>query len=371
MAADGRGLQEVQINDNFAKLSESLYIAERKAREEVSRRAAIQKKILLNEKAEKEETLRRLAEEARRAAMLGEELESTKQMDEEDMEEMKEREELRYERKRERDRKRHADNYKGKKQRVDEERDVSEKIALGEIPKTSTDTLYDHRLFNQNEGMSSGFGDEDSYNVYDKPLFHGSSANVLYRPKKAMDDEVYGGRDFDNRLADTDRFKPDRDFSGVDRTKKAGPRSGPVEFEKEEEDPFGLDSFLSEAKETQKKKPLEHIGQSNFMHAAGGGSADTMSNRSNIAFASAGTAEGEMDRERALKQRESEREKERDRDTRKRSRSRSRSRERDRDRERRRDRSRSRSRERDRERRSTRDDRRDRDRDRDRDRRRR
>jgi SNW domain-containing protein 1 len=35
LAADGRNLQEVQISDNFAKLSEALYIAERNAREEV------------------------------------------------------------------------------------------------------------------------------------------------------------------------------------------------------------------------------------------------------------------------------------------------------------------------------------------------
>ncbi|KAJ0895989.1 putative SKI-interacting protein, SKIP [Helianthus annuus] len=38
LAADGRGLQEVQINDNFAKLSEALYVAEQQAREAVSMR---------------------------------------------------------------------------------------------------------------------------------------------------------------------------------------------------------------------------------------------------------------------------------------------------------------------------------------------
>ena len=32
LAADGRGLQEVAINDNFAKFTESLYIAEQQAR---------------------------------------------------------------------------------------------------------------------------------------------------------------------------------------------------------------------------------------------------------------------------------------------------------------------------------------------------
>lgn len=30
LAADGRGLQQVHINENFAKLAEALYIADRK-----------------------------------------------------------------------------------------------------------------------------------------------------------------------------------------------------------------------------------------------------------------------------------------------------------------------------------------------------
>ena len=42
------------------------------------------------------------------------------------------------------------------------------------------------------------------------------------------------------------RFVPDKEFSGTDRTGAA--RSGPVQFEKDEEDPFGLDQFLKQAK---------------------------------------------------------------------------------------------------------------------------
>lgn len=41
------------------------------------------------------------------------------------------------------------------------------------------------------------------------------------------------------------RFVPDKEFSGTDRT---ATRSGPVQFEKDEEDPFGLDQFLKQAK---------------------------------------------------------------------------------------------------------------------------
>jgi hypothetical protein len=43
LAADGRGLQEVQINDAFAKLAESLYVAESKARESVEMRQKVRR----------------------------------------------------------------------------------------------------------------------------------------------------------------------------------------------------------------------------------------------------------------------------------------------------------------------------------------
>ncbi|KAK3006805.1 hypothetical protein RJ639_015766 [Escallonia herrerae] len=65
LAADGRGLQEVQINDNFAKLSEALYVAEQKAREAVEMRSKVQKERILKEKERKEQELRALAQKAR------------------------------------------------------------------------------------------------------------------------------------------------------------------------------------------------------------------------------------------------------------------------------------------------------------------
>lgn len=50
LAADGRGLQQTVINDKFAGLSEALFMAEAKAREAITMRAAIQKELLLKEK---------------------------------------------------------------------------------------------------------------------------------------------------------------------------------------------------------------------------------------------------------------------------------------------------------------------------------
>ena len=70
-------------------------------------------------------------------------------------------------------------------------RDISEKIALGLAkPTLSKDAMLDSRLFNQ-EQLSNNFGDDDSYNLYDKALFSGSSAAAaIYKPRGAnIDDE--------------------------------------------------------------------------------------------------------------------------------------------------------------------------------------
>jgi SNW domain-containing protein 1 len=54
-------------------------------------------------------------------------------------------------------------------------RDISEKIALCLAkPTMSKESMLDSRLFNR-ESLQGNFADE-SYNLYDKPLFHGSTA---------------------------------------------------------------------------------------------------------------------------------------------------------------------------------------------------
>ena len=65
LAADGRGLQQVHINENFSKLAESLYLADRKARESVEARAQLEKKMAAKEKEANEMKLRDLAQKAR------------------------------------------------------------------------------------------------------------------------------------------------------------------------------------------------------------------------------------------------------------------------------------------------------------------
>jgi SNW domain-containing protein 1 len=65
LAADGRGLQEVTINNKFATLSEALYISERKAAEDLRVRNQIRKMMSIKEKEDKEQQLREMALKSR------------------------------------------------------------------------------------------------------------------------------------------------------------------------------------------------------------------------------------------------------------------------------------------------------------------
>ncbi|XP_058114746.1 SNW/SKI-interacting protein A-like [Magnolia sinica] len=305
LAADGRGLQDVQINDNFAKLSEALYVAEQKAREAVAMRSKVQRELLLKEKDRKEQELRALAQKARSERTGGAppaavpvpaeksmaeggeirmENERVKDMPRETKEEREERlqrEKVREERRRERERERRLeakDAAMGKKSKItrDRDRDISEKVALGMASTGAGRTgevMYDQRLFNQEKGMESGFTTDDQYNIYDKGLFTAQSTlSSLYRPKKDADAEMYGGADEQlEKVLKTDRFKPDKAFGGA--SERTGPRDRPVEFDKhvEEADPFGLDLFLTEVKKGG-KKAMEKIGSGGTMKASAGSS---------------------------------------------------------------------------------------------------
>ncbi|XP_023715014.2 puff-specific protein Bx42 [Cryptotermes secundus] len=250
LAVDGRGLQQVHINENAAKVAEALYIADRKAGKAVAMRAQLEKRLAQKEKEKKEEHLRQLAQKAReeRAGIRTQAAATDKD------EEARERDQLRYERHKDRQRQRNiaraAPDKRSKLQR-ERERDISEQIALGLPAKNVSggEVQFDQRLFNTTKGMNSGYGDDESYNVYDKPWRESGTLGAhIYRPSQNLDKDVYGD-DLD-KLIKTNRFVPDKEFSGTDRT---ATRSGPVQYEKEGEDPFGLDKFLTQAKRASKR----------------------------------------------------------------------------------------------------------------------
>ena len=241
LAADGRGTQGVQINDKFAKFAEALYIADRKAREGVEMRAQIEKKLAQKEKEKKEDILKKLAQKAR------EERAGLKKTTGE--EEVEERDQIRAdkqkERRREKNLERAAPHIKNKNSR---EREITEQIALNLAnPKASSNELsFDQRLIDQTRGISSGFGDEDDYSVYDKPWKESTKVgNSIYRPRGLQDTE-----DEISKITG-------KSFSGA----KHGDRDGPVPFvpatkstQASNEDIFGIDTFLKEAKKSTKRK---------------------------------------------------------------------------------------------------------------------
>jgi SNW domain-containing protein 1 len=315
LAADGRGVRDTTtINPKFATLSESLYVAERQAREEVRMRANVQHRLEQQQKQTREDELRQLAMQARmersggnggaqaqaeqastevgqekddnandndtppvsdaeaedgagparanrrhkyHAASTDEEDNNNESGDESDNEEDKDKEEqnekakqqrdkLRLERKRERERELRQEKLKKPRTEtgaLDGDRDVSEKIALGVHTGSGGGTAggeIDSRLYNQSGGFSSGFGAEDEYNTFDKPLFdRGAAAQSIYKPTQdasAVDvetqlDELKAGQQKKFSAA------PSKGFAGaegpVSSSSKPEPRSAPVQFEKE------------------------------------------------------------------------------------------------------------------------------------------
>ena len=74
---------------------------------------------------------------------------------------------------------------------------------------------YDARLFNQSAGMDSGFGAEDGYGVYSKPMFNRGEAQSLYKPK-TDDGDAWGDADQQmSQLTGTERFRADRGFKVI------------------------------------------------------------------------------------------------------------------------------------------------------------
>ncbi|CAH2987430.1 unnamed protein product [Chilo suppressalis] len=278
LAADGRGLQQVHINENFSKLAEALYIADRKAREAVEARAQLERRLAQREKEKKEEHLRMLAQRARdhRAGIRAPEEEAEQPEPDESGLTAAERDKLRAERHKDRQRERNlarAAPDKRSKLVKDRERDISEQIALG-LPAKSQggESMFDQRLFNNSKGMDSGYGDDEAYNVYDKPWRNQDNVGShIYRPSRNADKDNYGDLD---SIANTRRFVADKEFAG---TSSSNTRSGPVQFEKDtprdepsgsggvskpsgeaDFDPFGLDRFLSEAKRADRTRKRDH-----------------------------------------------------------------------------------------------------------------
>ena len=244
LAAAGKGLEDVTINDKFAQFSEALFMADRHAREEVRQRAQMQQRLAEKEKLQKEEHLRELAQQARaeranaaaaagssrgRSGRSGRNRSrsysgsdasysrsrsrsrsrsvssdrsgprrrdrrrrsdrgsgSDNESDNSEERAVRAREEARREKRREEERKLRQSRM-GAERRMqvlarEQNRDISEKVALGLAkPTASAEGMYDSRLFNQTSGFDSGINED---NPYDKPLFAAQDAiSSIYRSR--------------------------------------------------------------------------------------------------------------------------------------------------------------------------------------------
>lgn len=228
LAADGRGLQDVTINDKFAQFAEALFTADRHAREEVRLRAQMQQKLAEKEKAQKEEHLRALAQKAREeraasnrrdsrarshthSASRSPSAYSRSATPSDDEEAARERERIRRERRQDAERQLRQSRM-GTERRIqmmarEQNRDISEKVALGLAKPTQTsESMWDSRLFNQTSGLQSGFNED---NPYDKPLFAAQDAiNSIYRPRAQLDvDDEEGAEGEMSKIQKTNRFE--------------------------------------------------------------------------------------------------------------------------------------------------------------------
>ncbi|KAL8696769.1 MAG: hypothetical protein Q9224_002632 [Gallowayella concinna] len=285
LAADGRGLQDVTINDKFAQFAEALFTADRLARDEVKQRGAMQQKLAEKEKLQKEDQLRMLAQQARevhektgsrvsrrhsRSRSSGSGIDSSDRSDSEEDEAAREREQMRRERRQEHE-KQLRQSRMGTERRMqmiarEQNRDISEKVALGLAkPTQSSESMWDSRLFNQTSGFNTGFNEDQAY---DKPLFAAQDAiSSIYRPRPNVDDdgdnEEAGAATYD-KIQKANRFevlgKAKGGFKGADdaevectpmRTRSelivySQARDGPVQFEKDN-DPFHIDELIKDA----------------------------------------------------------------------------------------------------------------------------
>ncbi|XP_063933562.1 puff-specific protein Bx42-like [Zophobas morio] len=266
---DGRGLQEKEISSRFGEFTTIMNRTVKQVAEGMRVRRELENELQRKEKEQRERDLLRRATQARneRAGIVPTEPDD-KPAEMKDAEGEAEREALRKERHYERQRERRLKRASLEKQKTvrerDLDRDISEQIALGKPIKTNTtgENMFDARLFNQSKGLTSGFGSEDAYSIYDKPLFNSTSTSI-YKPK-SVDSDMYGDEDI--AKLKKHKFVADKKFLGADES--APPREGPVQFEKEDDDVFGLDALLNDAMTSKKDSgKKESLGRATSMIA--------------------------------------------------------------------------------------------------------
>lgn len=284
LATDGKVLQEKVLNNRIADFAEALYLAERHNKEEVEMRTAVERKLAEQEQRRQDEELERQAQLAR--------LEREREL-ERDREHRRRQEHLTPREREQRRRDEEREARRVSRLPPEERRAYLRSKTNVEEETRRDDTLIDDRVFDRTGGLGTGFGagDDDVYNLYDRPLLTGTKEHLIYRPTVKSDHEATGvgesgegeqhrwrGRSVAQTLESLRegpmRFEKSHTIGGggdeanvvtnslptseemrmaADHTNTINDRRTIPFTQESEKDPFGLDEFLAEAKRGRKQ----------------------------------------------------------------------------------------------------------------------
>lgn len=237
--------QDTAISSKFATMAAALDTAQQSAREQVAYRARLEQQRQLQQRELEDQQAREVARLARlKRAGIYAEAEATETEEERQARMARDavREEMRRDREDESRRERMGSRTKATAavapSRSHGERDISERIALGEAVPRAQEALFDSRMFNQTQGLDHGFVNDEEYNLYDKPLLSTGREEALFRSVNQREGEIFQEEFSMDKLQKDDRFRVDKPFSGAERpsgSKSSHARSGPVEFERDED----------------------------------------------------------------------------------------------------------------------------------------
>lgn len=237
ISADGRNTYNPQVNERFMEFSTALYEAEKQARKDLEEKNRIRQTLAYEEIKKKEEELRKEVEETKKKkdslfgmsempSKIESERQSVKNMETDSVAE-NQRDLLKYMVKKNVEREARLERVGSHKQKEirDKERDITEKVALGQKGEESggANLEVDERVIGLGAGVNTGFKDDEAYDLYDKPLFNEAIKTNIYTGAKEFEENYFG-----DTLEKRNTAKTDKE-SHKSRVLK---RNKPVEFEK-------------------------------------------------------------------------------------------------------------------------------------------
>ena len=245
LANDGRNLKEFQVNKNFSKFADVLFLAEKRARAEIEERNRIAESIQIKVELKKEEELREAAKQARlerkainsgtglsniesintiRSDVTEEFLLGKKTEREELIREKIERNQLRALRKKEIENDRKVEMIINNNKRKFKDKDIiNDKNNLG----NNSGNLFDNKLY-EKKNANKDNNDSDDGDVYDKPLFNEGNLQQIYKDDDGKEHKKIIKKLVENKGKLFSKGNIN-DLDGIQR-------NGPVQFEKGEKE---------------------------------------------------------------------------------------------------------------------------------------